>query len=446
MEMALSPVPAIKNADAEKSKSATKVTVSPTFKDNDSDLPIHSIRLDRKALPLRRSNPWLEVQSWRSAASHNLSEVYQRARKTVLRIQDIPPSADGRHIDLASVGSERLIDERTKQPYPSNFIRSSRYTLANFFPRQLFAQFSKLANFYFLCIAILQMIPGLSTTGRFTTIVPLLVFVGISMFKEGYDDLRRYRLDKEENQRRCQALRPENNNDHRPRDTSSSTIEPWADMMWQDLTVGDIVKLERDQAIPADIALLGVQSPEGKAYVETMALDGETNFKGRQPAPQLAKKTEDGSVKFDAHFVVEDPNPNLYKFDGKVTVGDETLPLTNDEIIYRGSILRNTPMIWGLVIYSGEECKIRMNANKNPHIKAPTLQSLVNQVVVIIVTFVIGLAVLNSVAYQIWRRSTEAESWYLVSARVSAGSNFTSFVIMVSEIYFTPFGLLPLTE
>ena len=75
-----------------------------------------------------------------------------------------------------------------------NFIKSSKYTVWNFLPRQLFAQFSKLANFYFLTVSILQMIPGLSTTGRFTTFAPLMFFVSLSMGKEGYEDFRRASL------------------------------------------------------------------------------------------------------------------------------------------------------------------------------------------------------------------------------------------------------------
>lgn len=103
-----------------------------------------------------------------------------------------------------------------------------------------------------------------------------------------------------------------------------------------------------------------------------MALDGETNLKSKQPSPPLTRscRTIDEIARCSAHLVVEDPNLDLYNFEGKVTVGEETLPLTNNEIMYRGSVLRNTSEAIGLVVYSGEECKIRMNATKNPRIKA----------------------------------------------------------------------------
>jgi hypothetical protein len=115
------------------------------------------------ALPHYQS--WIQQHTARNHTWRSIKAAYHNARKFVLRIQDIPPTKDGRHIDLDASRKITLLDERTGKSYISNYIRSSRYTVWNFVPRQLFAQFSKLANFYFLCVSILQMIPGLSTTG-----------------------------------------------------------------------------------------------------------------------------------------------------------------------------------------------------------------------------------------------------------------------------------------
>lgn len=150
-------------------------------------------------------------------------------------------------------------------PYISNVIRSSRYTLLNFFPRQLLAQFSKLANFYFLTVSIMQMIPGLSTTGTYTTIVPLLIFVGISMAKEGYDDIRRWRLDKEENNRDTLVL-------DREWHSSNQDKTRWKSVKWHDVKVGDVLLLRRNDPIPADLALLHAEGLNGAAYIEVRKL------------------------------------------------------------------------------------------------------------------------------------------------------------------------------
>ncbi|KAK1144179.1 drs2 neo1 protein [Aspergillus melleus] len=384
---------------------------------------------------------WLKKRAMIATFQARIEAVLEAVRKTILQIKEIPPSNDGRHVDLDPTRTETLVDERTGKAYVGNWIRSSRYSFWSFFPRQLWAQFTKLANFYFLVVAILQMIPGLSTTGTFTTLIPLLIFVGISMSKEGFDDWRRYRLDKEENNRFASVLRPGVAfGDQSPTDDNasiSSEDRNWASVKWEDIKVGDVVKLERDQPVPADMVLLYADGPNGVAYIETMALDGETNLKNKQPCQPVAKvcSTVDGICSSAIHFAVEDPNMDLYKFDGNVMIAaNEKLPLTNNEIVYRGSILRNTGQAIGMIIYTGEECKIRMNANKNPRIKSPSLQAKVNRVVMLIVLLVVLLAVACTVAYKYWSRDVESRAWYLAEANVDYGPIFTSFLIMFNTM------------
>ncbi|KAL8864535.1 MAG: hypothetical protein Q9198_009801, partial [Flavoplaca austrocitrina] len=273
------------------------------------------------------------------------------------------------------------------------------------------------------------MIPGLSTTGTYTTIVPLAFFVMLSMAKEGYDDLRRFQLDKAENNKSTIVLRKEDSR-------SAQGPEGWKTIKWKDVRVGDVVKLVRNEAAPADLVVLHANGMNDVAYVETMALDGETNLKSKAAAPPVAKacSTVKDLFQCEAHYVVEDPNLDLYKFEGKVSIGQEHLPLTNSEIIYRGSVIRNTPEVFAMVIYTGEECKIRMNATKNPRIKAPSLQAAVNKVVIITVLFVLALAIFNTVAYQIWRDSTEDKSWYLVDASVGFFPILASFIILFNTM------------
>ena len=396
-------------------------------------------KLGKGAIALPNYDTWLQTEK-RTSLMQSVRTFSARVRKFVLRIKDIPPSKDGRHIHLHA--PQPMIDERTHQPYTSNWIRSTRYSAWNFLPRQLVDQFSKLANFYFLCVSILQMIPGLSTTGTYTTIVPLLFFVSISIAKEGYDDLRRYRLDKAENNNEAHVLRVSKSAlKRRSTDAENSTLGSsgslsWEPIKWQDIQVGDVVKLDRDSTAPADLALLHTSGENGVAYVETMALDGETNLKSKQTTASISKaiETQEDITTCQAEFVVEDPNQDLYSFEGRVTVDGKQAPLTVNEIIYRGSILRNTSDAVGLVIYSGEECRIRMNANKNPRIKAPSLQAVVNKIVIVIVVFVIALAIFNTVAYRIWSEHTEENLWYLSDASVAFFPNLTSFIIMFNTM------------
>ncbi|EPQ67156.1 Aminophospholipid translocase, partial [Blumeria graminis f. sp. tritici 96224] len=376
---------------------------------------------------------------------------------------NLPPSPNGRLIELNMSRQNAPIDERTGREYVGNIIKSSRYTLWNFVPRQLFFQFSKLANAYFLLISILQMIPGLSTTGTYTTIIPLLFFVAISIGKEGYDDFRRSKLDQVENRREVLVLNIPNpitryvEEDFiwRPKwlsslrksssqslasknqdNTSSGENLYWEMRKWEELKVGDIVKLLRNDHVPADIVLLHADGPNGIAFIETMALDGETNLKSKQASASLAKicDTTEKIATCRAQVVVEDPNIDLYNFDGRVIIGDETIPLTITEVIFRGSIIRNTSTTIGMIMNTGEECKIRMNANKNPRIKAPEMQKITNRIVILLVLFVFLLASLCTIAYHIWSSTTEDNSFYLKGAHVNIAQIFIGFFILFNTL------------
>ncbi len=420
-------------------KSEATVRVSPIveqMKGSDRGTPSSKAQ---KSSPFPPYASWATEKTGHTGILRRVIDIKERIRETILGIRGLQPSQDGRHVQLDLGRTKHLMDNRGGHEYIDNTIRSSKYTLWNFLPRQLFAQFSKLANLYFLSVSILQLIPGLSTTGTYTTIVPLLFFVSISMAKEGYDDFRRYRLDKADNRKTTFLLKRHAGWSSEERNDSRVTIDElhhWEETEWQNVGVGDVIRIKRDEAVPADLLLLHVEGTENIAYIETMALDGETNLKMKSPSPPLGKacSTVEDLAGCRANAVVEDPNLDLYSFEGKVIVGNETVPLTNNEIVYRGSVLRNTSEIMGLVIYTGEECKIRMNATKNPRVKAPALQAVVNKVVIMIVTFVVVLAIFNTAAYQVWRHQTEKRSWYIAKAHVAFGPILISFIILFNTM------------
>ncbi|KZL82759.1 p-type atpase, partial [Colletotrichum incanum] len=372
--------------------------------------------------------------------------------EVVLGRKTLPPSKNGRQIPLRLDQDAPLTDERRGgHPYVSNAIRTSRYTVYDFIPKQLFFQFSRIGNFYFLCVGVPQTIPGLSTTGNFTVILPLLFFVLVTVAKEGYDDFKRHRLDKVENAKTVRVLKHSRHHDTATQNWPSmfrglllrtpKTPEtcaddgPWTMTKWCDVEVGDLIKLSRDDPVPADIVLLHADGENSLAYIETMALDGETNLKSKQISAALkGYDTLEKIITSDAEFVVEDPNPDLYKFDGKITVDGKSLPLTSAEVIYRGSILRNTGSAIGIVINTGEECKIRMNANQHPKAKKPAMETVVNKIVITLAVYVIVLSVGCSMGYIMWQRSQERRTWYLKDAQVKFYEIIIGFIIQFNNV------------
>jgi len=84
----------------------------------------------------------------------------------------------------------------------------------------------------------------------------------------------------------------------------------------------------------------------------------------------------------------EPPNNAIYKFEGtcKVAQCEEEIPLGADNVLLRGSRLRNTEWIIGVVVYQGHDSKIMMNSAKAKY-KFSKLEKSMNKT--IIVTFVL---------------------------------------------------------
>ncbi|CAB1322628.1 unnamed protein product [Coregonus sp. 'balchen'] len=108
-------------------------------------------------------------------------------------------------------------DYNDKFPYADNHIKTSKYNVFTFLPINLFEQFQRVANTYFLVLLILQLIPEISSLSWVTTTVPLVLVLVITAVKDATDDYNE---------------------------------------KWMNVCVGDIVKLENNQFVAADTLLL----------------------------------------------------------------------------------------------------------------------------------------------------------------------------------------------
>ncbi|KAL2500320.1 phospholipid-transporting ATPase 1-like [Forsythia ovata] len=93
-----------------------------------------------------------------------------------------------------------------KFEFSGNEIRTSKYTFLNFLPKNLFIQFHRVAYLYFLAIAALNQLPPLAVFGRTVSLFPLLFVLTVTAVKDGYEDWRRHRSDKNENNREALVL------------------------------------------------------------------------------------------------------------------------------------------------------------------------------------------------------------------------------------------------
>uniref|UniRef100_A0A3Q4H379 Phospholipid-transporting ATPase n=1 Tax=Neolamprologus brichardi TaxID=32507 RepID=A0A3Q4H379_NEOBR len=235
--------------------------------------------------------------------------------------------------------------------YANNAIRTSKYNIFTFLPLNLFEQFRRLANAYFLFLLILQLIPQISSLSWFTTAVPLVFVLSISAVKDANDDINRHKCDRQVNNRKVDVL----------------MCGQLKNEKWMNVQVGDIVKLENNEFVTADLLLLSSSEPLNLVYVETAELDGETNLKVKQALTATGELGDniEALAAFNGEVRCEPPNNRLDKFKGTLTVNDGIYALDNDKMLLRGCTLRNTEWCFGLVIFGGPDTKLMQNSGKS---------------------------------------------------------------------------------
>lgn len=188
---------------------------------------------------------------------------------------------------------------------PDNEIHTAKYSFMTFLPLVLFYQLTRFSNFYFLCVAMLQLVPPISDSGGVPTyLIPISIIVGLAIVKEFFEDFSRHRSDEEENSK--EVLLFENGK--------------LVSKQWRDVRVGDVVKITAGQQFPADLVLLNCAHDFGICNVETKNVDGESNVKSRFCLPQLTGifADDEAAGKAKVRFVCEPACDNLTSFSGKV--------------------------------------------------------------------------------------------------------------------------------
>ncbi|XP_050535575.1 phospholipid-transporting ATPase ID isoform X2 [Daktulosphaira vitifoliae] len=276
----------------------------------------------------------------------------------------------------------------TQFNYATNYIKTSKYSLLTFLPLNLFEQFQRLANFYFLCLMMLQMISIISSLTPITTSIPLVGVLTITAIKDAYDDYQRHVNDNQVNNRISKTVK----NGH------------VVNVKWKDVHVGDVILMEDGQFVAADVLLLSTSEPSGLCFIETAELDGETNLKCRQCLAEVAQLGHD-VVNFNGLIRCEKPNNLLNKFHGVLQWNDKELILNNDHIILRGCVLRNTEWCYGMVIFAGRDTKLMQNSGKS-QFKRTSIDRLLNYLIIGIVLFLFVLCMSCMIGSALWEYKT----------------------------------------
>ncbi|KAK6118186.1 hypothetical protein DH2020_048087 [Rehmannia glutinosa] len=278
-----------------------------------------------------------------------------------------------------------------KFEFSGNEIRTSKYTLLNFLPKNLFIQFHRVAYLYFLAIAALNQLPPLAVFGRTVSLFPLLFVLTVTAVKDGYEDWRRHRSDRNENNREALVLQSD---EFRPK-------------RWKNIQAGEIVKINSDETIPCDMVLLGTNDPSGIAYIQTMNLDGESNLKTRYARQETNRLVLEGT-RISGVIRCEQPNRNIYEFMANMELKGQRFPLSQSNIILRGCQLKNTEWAIGVVVYAGQDTKAMLNSAMSPS-KRSRLETYMNRETLWLSVFLLIMCLVVALGMGLWLKRHETQ-------------------------------------
>ncbi|RLM65834.1 phospholipid-transporting ATPase 2 isoform X2 [Panicum miliaceum] len=305
-------------------------------------------------------------------------------------------------------------DDSRRHSYCDNRISNTKYTLWNFFPKNLWEQFRFVSILYFFAVkwfhlhlnhsiaSAAKLWSRITPVSPATTWGPLIIIFIVSASKEAWDDYNRYLSDKKANERKVWLVK----------DGIRRQIKA------QEIHVGDIVWLHENDEIPCDLVLIGTSDPQGTCYVETSALDGETDLKTRIVPSISANLSVEQLEKVKG--VVECPNPDndIRRFDANMrlflpTIDNEKCPLTVNNTLLQSCYLRYTEWACGVAVYTGNETKLGMSRG-TAEPKLTAADAMIDKLTIAIFLLQIVAVLVLGYFGNIWKDTQGLKQWYLM--------------------------------
>ncbi|XP_031524780.1 probable phospholipid-transporting ATPase VA isoform X5 [Papio anubis] len=357
-----------------------------------------------------------------------------------------PPGAEDPAAGAAK--GERRRRRGCPQHLADNRLKTTKYTLLSFLPKNLFEQFHRPANVYFVFIALLNFVPAVNAFQPGLALAPVLFILAITAFRDLWEDYSRHRSDHKINHLGCLVF--------------SREEKKYVNRFWKEIHVGDFVRLRCNEIFPADILLLSSSDPDGLCHIETANLDGETNLKRRQVVRGFSELvSEFNPLTFTSVIECEKPNNDLSRFRGCMH-SSSVLPviptgwtqlkakgqaafsvcqarsihdngkkagLYKENLLLRGCTLRNTDAVVGIVIYAGHETKALLN-NSGPRYKRSKLERQMNCDVLWCVLLLVCMSLFSAVGHGlwIWRYQEKKSLFYVPTSDGSSLSPVTAAV------------------
>ena len=334
-----------------------------------------------------------------------------------------------------------IILSSQKASFNSNSIRTCQYTIITFLPLALFNQFKTAFNWFFLIYNIIAVIPELSDLDPLAEISPFIVVLLLNLVKEAIEDYRKYKNDIKANNASVLIF-----NDKR-----------FIKDKCKNIRVGNIIKIYKEDLIPADVLIIKSSLKNGLAYMQTSNLDGENTLKPRE-ALHLTQKCNLNSLKnfknlFDCnkdHFYIEviHPNKNIYDIEGTAFFDNNKNHINIKNVLLRGSRLKNVDYVYGIVIYNGHDTKLMQNI-EHSSTKLSTIDVKLNYIIFImflimnIISSVIGINLRSKNLPNYQKNETRAE--YLLYYNKTSPNHALEITRIISNNFLIYNTLIPIS-
>ncbi|XP_066998273.2 phospholipid-transporting ATPase VD [Anabrus simplex] len=393
--------------------SKTDFILPPGHKESDSGVGVTSsaTKVHGHSRQASRSE---SIYTLRQSGTRSL---WTQFKKYVLRHGDKPDSEEPRY---RTVVPNHLVPPHTpKKSHPNgrrpdNRIRTTKYTLLSFLPKNLLEQFHRVANLYFIFIVLLNWFPAINAFGKEIAMIPVIFVLGVTAVKDLFEDRRRHASDKRINNSTCRVY--------------NGQAERYKRVLWKDVRVGDLVHLSNNEQIPADVLLLRSSDPHGLCYIDTCNLDGETNLKQRCVVKGFVERQNSFQPSlFRSVVEVDPPTTKIYRFHGAIVhPSGERIPVSTDNLLLRECMLKNTDFVEGIVVYAGHETKAMLN-NGGPRYKRSSLERQMNLDVIWCVLILVVLCVIGAVGCKLWLSSYDPSAPFIPDFQEPAYEGLLSF-------------------
>ena len=186
----------------------------------------------------------------------------------------------------------------------------------------------------------------------FAYVAPLVFVLVMTMIREAYDDIKRFIQDKKINSSSYNILK-------------GSELKPVSSA---DLKEGDIIEIDAGSRLPADCLLLWTNDPSHAVFIKTDQLDGETDWKLRNPVISTQKAVQTGGIGtlfyLQGYLKSEQASDQMYDYKGTwISENGINEPLNAENMLWASTVCCSTKALV-LIVFIGHETRIRMNTKE----------------------------------------------------------------------------------